>query len=333
MSSAGEGGLSARLAEGDTPTSAGGATGGSVGTDLGRELAFATMITSDDFVMGLETMVFTLLASRLAAAADAARPLPPRKVVVMATAQVSDRFLDRIRSWSPAGVELEMVEPIANPHADSVHVEGWVNSGFTKLHLWRLTRFAKLVYIDADCTVTTEAGGLEDLFERPGAPMPAAAPDVFPPDKFNAGVMVVEPDAAVFEDMMARAAELPSHDGGDTGFLNSYFPGWFEAGAGFRLPFRFNAQRTLHWLTAAKAPGYWEAVKPLKIIHYCSSPKPWGQRADGKAAKKGELEILWWGEYLKCQLAGGPASQVRAAGAAAASAGPSPLAGLAAMLG
>ena len=45
------------------------------------------------------------------------------------------------------------VAAIANPHAEKVHVEGWVNSGFTKLHLWNLTQFSRVVYIDADALV------------------------------------------------------------------------------------------------------------------------------------------------------------------------------------
>lgn len=45
----------------------------------------------------------------------------------------------------------------------------------------------------------------------------AAAPDVFPPDRFNAGVMVVAPSQEVLEDMLSKVSELPSYDGGDTG--------------------------------------------------------------------------------------------------------------------
>lgn len=45
----------------------------------------------------------------------------------------------------------------------------------------------------------------------------AAAPDVFPPDRFNAGVMVVAPDASVLSHMRSVIDTLPSHDGGDTG--------------------------------------------------------------------------------------------------------------------
>jgi glycogenin glucosyltransferase len=41
-------------------------------------------------------------------------------------------------------------------------------------------------------------------------------------------------------------------------------------------------------MTYEKRPGYWESIKPLKVIHYCSSPKPW---ESGK--KKGPLEMKW----------------------------------------
>lgn len=172
------------------------------------------------------------------------------------------------------------------------------------------------------------------LFARPGL---AAAPDVFPPDRFNAGVLVVEPSAHVFEQMMGmvrtlhRCAcgpaadacapawqmhELPNYDGGDTGtlpgaalpqcadahlrscgtgFLNAFFPDWYLLDAAHRLPFRFNALRTLHWLTASKNPGYWQQVQP-KIVHYCSSPKPW-ETGD----RKGDLEWMWWRVFMEAQ--------------------------------
>ena len=38
--------------------------------------------------------------------------------------------------------------------------------------------------------------------------------------------MVLEPDAAVFADLVAKLPEGESYDGGDTGYLNWYFPDW-----------------------------------------------------------------------------------------------------------
>ena len=96
--------------------------------------------------------------------------------------------------------------------------------------------------------------------------------------------------------LLVQIGKLPTHDGGDTGFLNSYFPDWWSRSAAARLEFRYNAQRTLYWMTQ-KQPGYWNAVKPIKVLHFSSSPKPW-QAPD----KKGELELIWWQHFMQSQL-------------------------------
>ena len=115
------------------------------------------------------------------------------------------------------------------------HVPGWVNSGYTKLRVWGLTEYARVVYLDADALALAPLG---ELFELPAAVNFAAAPDVFPPDKFNAGVLVLTPDAAVLADMLESVPLLQSHDGGDTGFLNSYFDDWWTRAPAARLAFR-----------------------------------------------------------------------------------------------
>ena len=82
------------------------------------------------------------------------------------------------------------------------------------------------MYIDADCTV--ESVKIDSVFEKfPDADF-AAAPDVFPPDHFNAGVLLIKPSAATFEHLTKLIPATPSYDGGDTGFLNSILqPLWY----------------------------------------------------------------------------------------------------------
>jgi glycogenin glucosyltransferase len=77
--------------------------------------------------------------------------------------------------------------------------------------------------------------------------------------------------------MLSKINELPTYDGGDTGFLNVYFPDWYKSGV--RLPYTFNCQRILQIFTQKRTDGYWNEVerKGIKIIHYSSSPKPWTQ--------------------------------------------------------
>ena len=248
--------------------------------------AYATLITSDDFLPGLQVMLHSLVKTKT-----------ERRIVILITSEVSAASREKLSSMKVMGassplVELLEVSAIPNPN-EKVHVPGWINAGYTKLHIFNLIQFSKIVYIDADVLVLKN---VDELFERPGL---SAAPDVFPPDKLNAGVMVVEPASNVFEDMVSKIAELPSHDGGDTGFLNSFYPDWFTWSAEHRLPFRYNAQRTMHWLTYKGNPGYWNAIRPISILHFSSNPKPWSP--DGQK-KKGELEMIWWHFFLESQM-------------------------------
>jgi glycogenin glucosyltransferase len=70
------------------------------------------------------------------------------------------------------------VPPVPNPNS-GVHVQSWIDVGFTKLRMWQLTQYSKLVYIDADCMVVQP---VDELFDLPVDF--AAAPDVFPPGRF-----------------------------------------------------------------------------------------------------------------------------------------------------
>lgn len=237
--------------------------------------SYATLLTSDSFLMAVQALAASLKATGTR-----------QRLLLLHTDQVSRGVVARL-AGDPF-VDPRLVVAIPNPH--DTEVEGWVNSGFTKLRLWEQVDFEKLVYVDADCLV------LEPIDELFGRPSPAFCPDVFPPDKFNAGVIVLEPSASVFGRMLEQVGELPSHDGGDTGFLNAFFPEWYSWPSEQRLHFRYNALRTLYWFTQ-KNPGYWEAVKPIKVLHFCSTPKPWDE-----GAKRGDLEQLWWEHYLRSQV-------------------------------
>mmetsp|Transcript_2362 Transcript_2362/g.7139 ORF Transcript_2362/g.7139 Transcript_2362/m.7139 type:complete len:254 (-) Transcript_2362:8-769(-) len=250
---------------------------------MARE-AYATLLTSDGYLPGAEVLIHSIK-----------RTATTRPVVVMVTAAVGARARSALERRGATIVE---VAAVANPHASRPDQQDkcWTDSGYTKLQLWGLhDAYDKVVYIDVDAVVREN---VDDLFAL-DADL-AAAPDVFPPDKFNAGVLVVKPDAATHARLLALAPTAPSHDGGDTGFLNHCFPAWFAGDSSSRLarlPFQYNAQRTLYWMTHAAAPGYWDAVKPIKILHFSSAPKPW-QAPD----RKGDLEMIWWECFLAAQL-------------------------------
>jgi len=247
--------------------------------------AYVTLLTDDSYFPGVSVLAKSLKATRT---------IYP--FVLMLGVDVSQATEIRLKAMCDLTIR---VSNIACPYASVSSTQPsssssssssgscWENAELTKLHIWNLTQYRKLVYLDADTLVMEN---IDELFTITGSF--AAAPDIFPPDKFNAAVMVIEPSETTFQAMMAGIGVLPSHDGADTGFLNSFFPHWFSGPAECRLPFGYNAQRTLHWFTYDKQPGYWQSIKPLKVIHYCSSPKPW--KVNPTEGQMGELEWIWW---------------------------------------
>lgn len=69
-----------------------------------------------------------------------------------------------------------------------------------------------MFYIDADCLIQ---GNPEDVFTRDTEF--AAAPDIFPPDRFNAGVLLIvrnilfidqKPNMELFNDMLSKSTSI-----------------------------------------------------------------------------------------------------------------------------
>lgn len=70
-----------------------------------------------------------------------------------------------IRVISALKVEIIIVDDIAMPLNDNSNKEvPWFQSGYTKLNLWNLTQFKKLVYIDSDCVVLE---AIDEVIVRP----------------------------------------------------------------------------------------------------------------------------------------------------------------------
>jgi glycogenin glucosyltransferase len=249
----------------------------SSGDPKGRATCYCTLVTSDSYVVGVQALVLSTLKNSII----------ERPFVVLHTEGVSKtslKVLQRVKH-----VILVKVDALKGPVDAARTVAAWQD--YTKLTIWSMEAYQRVVYLDADMLVMRS---IDELFDVDlGDARFAAAPDVFPPDRFNAGLLVVEPDISVFQRMIERLPSLKSYDGGDTGFLNAYFPDWYSLPAPNRLPFTYNAQRTMYWFTRSQ-PGYWEALGDIKVLHFSSSPKPWLEQE-----RKGDLEMLWWSTYTE----------------------------------
>lgn len=238
-----------------------------------RKVAYVTTLCNGDaYVPGVEVLGKSLDASGTRNAK-----------IVLATADIREGTRDRLRSL---GWQIRDIEPIANPAADRVLFPRFA-SVFAKLRAWELADLDRVVLLDADTLVLRN---VDDLFERRTF---AAGPDFFLPDHFNSGVMVLEPSHETFGRMMEALAALGTYDGGDQGFLNSFFGDWYAMPVEHRLPVGYNMAHFIYQFLRGHPTLAASLERDAKIIHYMVQ-KPWQARTTltgGSAA--------WWKMYFE----------------------------------
>lgn len=149
------------------------------------------------------------------------------------------------------------VAPLENPNAIG---QARFRAAYTKLRVFELTEFGRIVFLDADCVVLKP---IDALFEGDGF---LAAPDwgeALAPG-FNSGVFAFTPSPALRDRVLAAAASMTSADGGDQGLLNAVLGGEVRL-----LPPEFNTLKRL-------PVHHPQLVNPAetKVLHFVGR-KPW----------------------------------------------------------
>ncbi|OTA67670.1 glycosyltransferase family 8 protein [Hypoxylon sp. EC38] len=180
--------------------------------------------------------------------------------------------VDRIRNSQPANLQLMN-------RAD-------LHSAFTKINLWKLTQFRKIVYIDCDVVAYRAPDELFDL------PHPfSAAPDIGWPDIFNTGVMVLTPNPGDYYAMLTMAEKSISFDGADQGLINMHFKNNYN-----RLSFAYNVTPSGHY---QYVPAYRHFQSGISLVHFIGPDKPWfkGRHAGAGGSPYDEMTGRWWAVY------------------------------------
>ncbi|MGI3785759.1 MAG: glycosyltransferase family 8 protein, partial [Janthinobacterium lividum] len=223
--------------------------------------AWATLLTQPGYVPGVRALRASL--ARVASAY-------PLVVAVTAGVGAEDRAV-----LEADGCLLREVEPLRPPsglrdsYANARFAEVW-----TKLGVWRLTEFERLVVLDADMLVTQDMDELFDLaldddeiaachacrcnpnriasypaswtpagcaYTYLASAEPGTALDVVDP-YFNGGILVLRPDLATFDALvreLAAVEDLSRYVFAEQDFLNEHFDGRWVA-----LPYVYNALKT-----------------------------------------------------------------------------------------
>ena len=108
--------------------------------------AVVTLLTNDNYLIGVEAWLLSL------------QKVYHGVIIVLVTPEVSRTSNKVLERNSKA--RIVTVEKILGPVKER-NVEEWRD--YTKIHIWNLTEFDRVVYIDADTLVL---GDLGELFER-----------------------------------------------------------------------------------------------------------------------------------------------------------------------
>ncbi|XP_008807617.1 inositol phosphorylceramide glucuronosyltransferase 1 [Phoenix dactylifera] len=227
--------------------------------------AYVTLLYGDEFLLGVRVLGKSIRDTR-----------STKDMVVLVSDGVSDYAKKLLQA---DGWIVEPISLLANPNLVRPKRFWGV---YTKLKIFNLTKYRKVVYLDADTIVLKN---IDDLFN-----CGRFCANLKHSERLNSGVMVVEPSENVFEDMMSKVNTLSSYTGGDQGFLNSYYADFANAHIFKpylssnvinsrpipemeRLSTLYNADVGLYMLA-----NKWmvDDEKELRVIHYTLGPlKPW----------------------------------------------------------
>ncbi|KAJ3690125.1 hypothetical protein LUZ61_019289 [Rhynchospora tenuis] len=236
------------------------------GAVAASEEAYVTLLYGDQFVLGARVLGKSLRDTGTT-----------KDLVALVSDGVSTYAQDLL---SADGWKVQKISLLTNPNPKSSRPKRFWGV-YTKLKIFSLTQYKKVVYLDADTIVVKS---IEDLFK-----CGKFCANLKHSERLNSGVLVVEPSEALFKDMMDKVAVLPSYTGGDQGFLNSYYADFPNAHLfdpsipeevvqskpepeTQRLTTLYNADVGLYML----ANKWMVEEKELRIIHYTLGPlKPW----------------------------------------------------------
>lgn len=266
---------------------------------MSNPFAFVTLLTTDDYLPGALTVVKSLLDTE---------PEQPFDTVCLCTpASVSAATLGALHKAFDVVVGVEQITTTSWRELDLLG-RTELAAALTKLHLFRLVQYERVVFLDADTLVLRPLSQLFALPQLQNDPIGfAAAPDSGWPDSFNSGVMVATPSLATFASLIAMMDERGSWDGADQGLLNGahaaafaamlispdFFPNWT------RLPFTFNATPSAAY---TYAPAFRRHGTEVSVLHFIGANKPWKQerRQNSNDSAQGDYYGLvnkWWDVY------------------------------------
>jgi lipopolysaccharide biosynthesis glycosyltransferase len=224
-------------------------------TGIKADFCFVFYITNDLFLDGVLKLVASMKENRT-----------KYQMACMLTSEVTLRARNLIREAGVHLIELKEEDLIYSKRrdfSDRYKNESWMM--FSKLNLYRLTEFKKVVYIDCDIICLDNCDELMNY----NAPAFYEDNDALSDDNkgLSAGVMLVEPSLVVLEDILRDIDRSVYGGHTDQSLLQHYYKGGYT-----KLPQKYNLLYKV-----IKRKGRLEIIndsEQAKLLHF-NGQKPW----------------------------------------------------------
>jgi len=235
---------------------------------------YLSVITTDDYAIGAVALWESLRATH-----------PQYGLVVVVTRNVSEPCERALERTGLATLRVD--QQLQRTSASESALRHWDNT-FSKLLMFELVQFEKIVYLDADLLVLRN---LDHLFERPH--MSAAVPDKLMPGheswvQLCTALMVIEPQPGLAHAIMQHvpAVEARMKSFSDQDLLHEQFPEWpshpeleLEQGYGIFPDSVDRYVNKLGYNLNFAAPD----ERTIAAVHFVGSRKPWAWNAAERA--------------------------------------------------
>ncbi|XP_058742536.1 putative UDP-glucuronate:xylan alpha-glucuronosyltransferase 4 [Vicia villosa] len=208
------------------------------------KLAYVTVLhSSEEYVCGAITLAQSIFLS-------GKNIFEPIDLVLLADDSIGP---ESTKGLIAAGWKITRIQRIRSPFADKNAYNRW---NYSKLRIWQLTMYEKIIFIDSDFLVLKNIDGFFAYPQLSASPNENVI--------FNSGLTVVEPSQCMFEYMMNKTSKVKPYNGGDQGFVNEVFTWWH------RLPSKLNYMKSFREISDNKH----EIEHDVYTIHYLGL-KPW----------------------------------------------------------
>jgi len=233
--------------------------------------AYVTLLYDDFYTLPVVVSMHSLLLN----SPDISQNIRDRIVLVTSNVGAHSRQL-----LTQEGILVREMPQVHNPFMDNHLFQKRFASIFTKLLIFNMTQYHRVLYFDGDTLIT---GDLSNIFK-----CGKLCIRYLDPCYFNAGIIMTEPSQIMFSRLIEALNYLSSYDGGDQGFLNDFFAeAYYSPMCEFnqeysdvkvcRLPNEYHTDHGVYYKSMKWEDQSGNQCGKRRIMHYVGMPmvKPW----------------------------------------------------------